>query len=57
MDTAVREARTARTEGSKCRTEHGQVVCASGEVERVIVGGSEDRLTPRQCCQMAKSLG
>jgi hypothetical protein len=36
VDTAVHEeVRAARGEGSKCRTEHGQTVCASGEVERV----------------------
>jgi hypothetical protein len=34
VDTAVHEeARSDRTEGNKCRTDHGQAVCASGEVQ------------------------
>jgi hypothetical protein len=44
VDAAVHEeARAARIESSKCQTEHGQAVC--GEVERVVVGVSKDRLT------------
>jgi hypothetical protein len=37
VGTAVHEEdRAARTEGSRCRTEHGQAACASAEVERVV---------------------